>query len=715
MNMASLFKTSRKRILFLLSSIVLLIGLAWLLYPKYGDSYSEQQRRLWNQYLDTCEPVVIDPVWYEKDDDSKDVYAKLGSILEQIDRLNRTGAVPSFPVRLPEKLTEGIHQKKNPSELRQLALSGDGDAALELFCLNLGNRFPHYNKRSEKFGESRSIPSFGEIKEQNKWINQAVKNKRPGSEFLSDLLYNQWLKGYDWTTESMADAINNGSLASDDHYREFLSCIRNGDFSLFKYSTGTCPDFRSGSVFQEMRKSLRRKAKAGGKEDWRQMMELMMSKDIIIIQSEIFQEFGQPYAWAQKLRLPQWIPFQKNFRSQTLSDFRDSLFWCKKAADAGDLEAQRLWLKYSLPALRHLKRSTLNDILNFHRNLIEKGYRPYLTEFYYVLKQGFPAKKTASGKEDSLRDAFRNSRHAVSHKIILSQLPAEEVKQLSSQLKKGLFSPSPKSSTAQNDDLRKEWEETPDHFLQNLHNFLAHSNPRVRDLATLYASQLVEENDLSAILTYAALYQQGKSVPQNKARALALIRKALEIVDKSSPYEFLDGCFSDTMEEPESNIDFLTRIRFIRFNMDTSTPGAKPEEAFHLAKKMFTAEQSQNKVEDKPGFILARKNAAKDRLCYYLGFMYEQGIGTPKDLKLAASFYKNGSEATNYSPYDPYSPLSLSRLYEEGMGVEQSDAKALEYIKRAQSSGWRLTDELKTKVNASIERLEEKIAHKKHK
>lgn len=707
MNHSSLFKRNRKKILFLFSSIIILAGFAWWLYPEYGNSYSEQQRRLWNQYLDIYEPIVIDPEWYEEDKDSKDVYAKLGSILEQIDQLNRTGAVPSVPVRLPEKLTEGLPSEKKPSELRHLALSGDGSAALELFCLNLGNRSPYYNKRGEKFGESRSIPSFEQITEQKKCLNQAIKNKRPGSEFLLDLLYNQWMKNYDWNTESMTDTINKGILAGDTHYQEFLSCIRNGDFPLFKYSTGACPNFRSGTVFQEMRKSLRRKAKAGGKEDWRHMMELMISRDIIIIQSKIFQEFDQPYAWAQKLSLPQWIPFQKSFRSQTLSDFRDALSWCKKSADAGDLEAQHLWLQYCLPAQRYLKRSTLNDILSFHQNLIEKGYRPYLKELYYALKQGVPTKKGTSDKKDSLRKAFRNSQYAVSHKIILSQLSAEEMNRLSSQLKKLLFPPSPKSSPAQDDNLRKEWEEAPAHFLQNLHNFLAHSNPQIRELAAQYANQLVEKNNLSAILAYAALYQQGQSVPQDKPRALTLIRKALEIVDKTSPYEFLDGCFSDTMDEAGSNIDFITRVRFIRFNIDTSTPGAKPEEAFHLAQKMFAADQRQKKFEDKPGFILASENAAKDRLCYYLGYMHEHGIGTPKDIKSAAAFYKNGSETTNYSPYDPYSPINLSRLYEEGKGVEQSNEKALEYLKRAQESGWRLTDELKAEVDARIERLEE--------
>lgn len=700
MNLASFLKRSRKRFFFLFSSIVFLAGLVWWQYPEYGDSYSEQQRGLWNKYLGTHEPFIIDSGWYEHSKEKADVYEKSDSILTQIVKLNRTENVPAFSTHLPDKLEKHINQRKTTSELQEQALTGDGNAALELFRRNLNLYDYFYTTNGIKQGKTTISTSFRKIMEQKKWINQAIENKRPGAEFLLDLLHKQTIP-------------ENVCSNNNTHFHDFLACIQNGDFLLFEYGTLAYPELTTGAVFQEMKEALRQKAKNGDKEAWRQIMELMLMLDLTSIQSKISGEFNQRYVWAEQIGLPERIPFQKKHQSQTLSDFLEAVSWCKKAADSGDMEAQYLWLKYSLPSLRRLNRNTLDDILQFHRNLIEKGYYPYFREFYYMLEEDVANKQSSSKKQGSVRVVFQDPTYSICHKIALSFLPPTDVKQLLTHFENHLFSRTKKSSQPSAYDLKQNWENDPDNFLYKLPQWLIHPDPQIRQMATKYINQLVEKDDLTAILTYASLYQKGQSVPMDKARALALTQKAMEIVNNLSPHDLLNSYFFDIQEHDHSHIDYITRLRFIQLNMDNTIPGTNPKKAFLLATQMFEAEQTLPQFEDTPGFILARGGTAKYRLRYHIGYMNEYGIGTPKDMQEAITFYEMESES--YSPEDPYGSFNLSRLYEEGKGVEQSVSKALEYANKANKNDWRLTNELRTELKARIERLEEKRAQKKDK
>lgn len=77
---------------------------------------------------------------------------------------------------------------------------------------------------------------------------------------------------------------------------------------------------------------------------------------------------------------------------------------------------------------------------------------------------------------------------------------------------------------------------------------------------------------------------------------------------------------------------------------------------------------------------------------YYLGYAYENGIGTPVDYKKAYDYYSRASKNNSTDLADQYSKnkanVAIGLLYIKGNGVEQDSAQAIEYFEAASEAGY---------------------------
>lgn len=67
---------------------------------------------------------------------------------------------------------------------------------------------------------------------------------------------------------------------------------------------------------------------------------------------------------------------------------------------------------------------------------------------------------------------------------------------------------------------------------------------------------------------------------------------------------------------------------------------------------------------------------------YYIGLLYEEGQGVPRDYKIALAWY---TKAANRGDVD--AAFALGRMYSLGLGVEQDRARAYAWYGRAARGG----------------------------
>lgn len=67
---------------------------------------------------------------------------------------------------------------------------------------------------------------------------------------------------------------------------------------------------------------------------------------------------------------------------------------------------------------------------------------------------------------------------------------------------------------------------------------------------------------------------------------------------------------------------------------------------------------------------------------YYIGLLYEEGQGVPKDYQIAFNWY---AKAANQGDVD--AAFALGRMYSQGLGVDQDRARAYVWYGRAARGG----------------------------
>ena len=70
---------------------------------------------------------------------------------------------------------------------------------------------------------------------------------------------------------------------------------------------------------------------------------------------------------------------------------------------------------------------------------------------------------------------------------------------------------------------------------------------------------------------------------------------------------------------------------------------------------------------------------------YWLGYLYENGIGVARDLAQARAWYTTSAQRGDHVAAPAM--VALGRLYEQGLGVPVDRAQAIEWYRKAAATG----------------------------
>ena len=170
------------------------------------------------------------------------------------------------------------------------------------------------------------------------------------------------------------------------------------------------------------------------------------------------------------------------------------------------------------------------------------------------------------------------------------------------------------------------------------------------------ATALVKKQDVRGLKRLARYYEQGTGVQPNRELHKDYVLKAAETRDPEALVEkarlLIKG--EDIEPDPKAALDILTRLE-------------------------------QNQTRAVPG------------LYFLLGYLHEEGLGTPQDTALAYQFYIKGAEQQ-----DSKAMNNLGSMYERGMGVAKDLAEAQKWYEQAGTLG-------NEDARANVDRVKEKI------
>ena len=229
--------------------------------------------------------------------------------------------------------------------------------------------------------------------------------------------------------------------------------------------------------------------------------------------------------------------------------------------------------------------------------------------------------------------------------------------------------------------------------------------------ALKYFTLAAEKNDVEALSMLGEIYFHGTGVDKDDTKSFYYYLKASELGDTLSRYN-IAICYHDGIGV-EKNIE--ESIRYLRMTCDTDGMAESQLGYMYITgdgvnKDPILGEQFLLKAI-KLGNSSACNNLAymyfsgdgvernyEKALKYYeqtvamdedfakcwlrIGYQYEQGLGTPRDLKKTFECYKKAADADIPDGYN-----NLGACYRNGWGCEKDDVKALEYYYLAVEHG----------------------------
>lgn len=170
------------------------------------------------------------------------------------------------------------------------------------------------------------------------------------------------------------------------------------------------------------------------------------------------------------------------------------------------------------------------------------------------------------------------------------------------------------------------------------------------------ATALVKKQDVRGLKRMARYYEQGTGVQPNKELHKDYVLKAAETKDPEALVEkarlLIKG--EDIEPDPRAALDILTKL-------EQNHPHAVPD------------------------------------LYFLLGYLHEEGMGTPQDTALAYQFYIKGAEQQ-----DSKAMNNLGSMYERGTGVAKNLSEARKWYEQAGILG-------NEDARANVDRVKEKI------
>ncbi len=624
----------------------------WFLWPtasEYGDSYSEQQRKLWNERR-----ALFPWAWeisrktFNYDYFLCRVAGEDAHVVEEkMERKNKLDhALEKEQAKLRDKEnlpydvadTAVVYHEELPAdqvsvrECLHRANSGDAEACMTM-ALNLG--WDESNRAD--------MPSWRKAKDVDYWLERAEKLKRPGACFLrhfARLMQSENRKAVRimgcnslWIqTRKMPD------YSALPGYEELLECLRGGDFMAYRVMCRMACYLSLGceekSLLQE---ALKKQVRAGDvramekmallitfhfryDSDWQQaiMKDLegtLWNKGILML-----PEQARKYAWNGLV----WMGGLDVEHTETRKEFYESMDCARKAARSGSLTGMNCWLEYGLTDLNYFTREDWAEVFAYFRVLLECDYIPFVKRMGF---SSYPKPKDLVLMESFYRGAVLKD--AITRKQKKLGLEKEVYWHMVEQLTNG---DNAEEARRELDDLIA---------LQGSDCVLNKMMEEPKcwkvapEVARVYADkvkQLASEGDPLGKLALGYLNEHGLGVPLDLGKAWILYVEAKEVVG-------IFGCASVAYYDPIadrgrecSSINMQSAASMFMLSLGfrhKDFPGRDEKLMYELAQEL-----------DKDSASLDSGS-----LSYLLGRMYEDGIGTPVDKEKALHYYQNGTKS----------------------------------------------------------------------
>ncbi len=613
----------------------------------YGDSYSEQQRKLWNErrkvyplvwMLDRCDMVISSGPSFLGEAMGMDFERR--NALEKI-KEEKDLKLEEQQKKLCEREKHGftLDFKETPDiaslqacevtirECLERARCGDGDACLEMAL---------HVRGSDSF--QRDVMSWRIAHDMKYWLDQAFIAKRPGALFLKHF-GNIRTKQIVESVEIMGDGIHIKGWPLPDYttlpgYEEFRHCVQDGDWLAYRVMESLMSYYHENPFRSGLKEALRKKAQAGEVRAMEQFASLCFDRDIFEMKRDILADMNSSFLSKNLISI---LPKDKQYdvrrwlismglldvnRTATVEDFREAAEFSRKAAQHGSLAGMYYWLFYGQLTRNYFSSEDWETMLLYDKCLLEHVYIPYVRNI--DIFGGFARSSRFLHPTDVYYDS--TSRRQCEQQARMQLL-------LRGEPQKNNFPDFARKSVR---ELQSTLGEAislygADSVLENVlsnRNLWKGSQEKQAIIANK-VKELAKEGDPLAQFVMGFLYEQGRGVPQDLGKAWAsyseayngvagIGRLALQFPDPTRGFETESGYLQNYI--PQFMISMV--VRYPDF------PGRDEKKAYTFAAYL-------------EGFSKPDGNAY---LNYLLGRVYEDGIGTLPDQEKALEYYMRGSE-----------------------------------------------------------------------
>ncbi len=628
-----------KKKLVIIASILLLtaagVVLWWPSSPEYGDSYSEQQRKLWNErralypfvwgarlgvLLD--EDMISQLTGLEQSDIwllMEEKEARNNELRREQKRLLETENLPFLPCR--EGSLDSSSLPANQISVRECqarARGGDADA-----CLMMA-----FHKGCDR----SDVLSWRRARDVDYWLMEAEALKRPGILFLRNLRATRLPKNGKHSYYGTKYSIPFGGKYLDytklNGYDEWLKCVQDGDYLVFRLFIR----FGDGDRLQNKERALllealRRRVQAGDVRAMENMCALFfdfydggilskyVKRDMLnSLKGSVFQLLSEE--WHESVtKFCVRIGVVNAKDTAVMREFREVVTCAREAARHGSLYGMTVWLQFGQVILDEFSREDWEEMFRFHRILMERCYVPFVQGCYEG--ETYPSPYEFYYSSQSMDEALNGAleRSGLKEETMLSEktsmLKGKTAKEVLRQLDEWI-------SILGADFVLQEMLIKPDYWARDV-------APEVVAVYVAKVKELAAEGDPMGKLVLGYLFENGLGVPRDLGQAWASYRAAdkatgvfgeMSVSYREPPHgEFLESWF---MDRAPSLLMLSLGVRYADF------PGRDESQIFAMAQDL-----SRYSFSEGTGY-----------LNYLLGRVYEDGIGTPVDQGKACEYYE---------------------------------------------------------------------------
>ncbi|WPX41598.1 hypothetical protein QET93_005715 [Akkermansia sp. N21116] len=639
----------KKKMWISITAVLLAVVTSVFLWPavsEYGDSYSEQQRKLWNErralfpltweiargcndggkYLSriTGKDATSVKEEFARREEREKTLAEMQAKLR--DKENLPYEVTLDPVTSHGKLPA---DQVSLEECLHRANSGDAEACLAM-ALHLG---------WEK-GDFPEMLSWRQARDVDYWLGKAEEFKHPGARFLREFVHLTLPENRNVVKITGSSSLFISPKKCPDYtglpgYHEFLNGLRGGDLMAYNLMCRiACHLILSNEERSLLQDALRKQVKAGDVRAMEKMATLTFSppKDSFDRQRAILEGMEETFWGRAILMLPDEASDQawnglvrmgglKVEDAKEMNEFYEGVDCARKAARRGSLAGMDCWLAHGLSSLNYFTREDWEEAFRYYRTLLECRYVPFIERMAFRSK--------LDSMETKLMECFYRPR-------FLRQAMSKALEKLDWR-KEVYWCDVVKLIDGKNaEKARRQLDELvalcgADRLLLKLLEEPAcwDVSPGVTSVYVDKVKELAGEGDPLGKLVLGYLNEHGMGVSRDLKKAWDCYSEAKEAMGVFGGSSVL---YSDPFNGGKrNNVNmqiapsvFMLTLAFRHADL----PGRDEKKLYDLAQELDKYTQSYT----------------AGGLNYFLGKVYEDGIGTPVDRDKALEYYKRGAK-----------------------------------------------------------------------